>query len=134
MNHRRNSIAAALLLVCCCTRSASAFVTPSKFHAQLSSYSAQDIHTSTSPFSGISTNKLERHRDRSHSNSCRQTELGAALLPPGKLAAIGIGVAKFYKASPLVAGFLTASTKACVADSMAQYRDVCTTKFDITQP
>ena len=130
MNLRINSIAAALLLVCGSTRSASAFVTPNQFHAQRSSPSAQDIHTatSTSPFSVISINKLGRNR--SHTNSCKATELGAALLPPGKLAAIGIGIAKFYKASPLVAGFLTASTKACVADSMAQYRDVCTTKFD----
>ena len=60
----------------------------------------------------------------------RQTEL-AALLPPSKLSAVGIGIGKFYKASPLIAGFLTASTKACFADSMAQYRDTSTTKFDI---
>eukprot|EP00584_Thalassiosira_punctigera_P009880 CAMPEP_0172533360 /NCGR_PEP_ID=MMETSP1067-20121228/6092_1 /TAXON_ID=265564 ORGANISM="Thalassiosira punctigera, Strain Tpunct2005C2" /NCGR_SAMPLE_ID=MMETSP1067 /ASSEMBLY_ACC=CAM_ASM_000444 /LENGTH=287 /DNA_ID=CAMNT_0013317995 /DNA_START=60 /DNA_END=923 /DNA_ORIENTATION=- len=40
-------------------------------------------------------------------------------------------VAKFYKTFPIVAGFLTASTKACFADSLAQYRDVCTTKFDV---
>lgn len=49
---------------------------------------------------------------------------------PLNLATVGTTVAKFYKAFPLVAGFLTASTKACFADSLAQYRDVCTTKFN----
>mmetsp|Transcript_12479 Transcript_12479/g.26565 ORF Transcript_12479/g.26565 Transcript_12479/m.26565 type:complete len:294 (-) Transcript_12479:172-1053(-) len=53
------------------------------------------------------------------------TALSALPLP--KIATI----AKFYKAFPIVAGFLTASTKAAFADSMAQYRDVCTTKFDV---
>lgn len=46
------------------------------------------------------------------------------------IAAVGSSIAKFYKAFPLVAGFLTCSTKAGIADSMAQYRDVCTTKFN----
>mmetsp|Transcript_7365 Transcript_7365/g.11640 ORF Transcript_7365/g.11640 Transcript_7365/m.11640 type:complete len:291 (-) Transcript_7365:153-1025(-) len=40
-------------------------------------------------------------------------------------------IATFYKTFPILAGFLTAGTKACFADSLAQYRDVCTTKFDI---
>mmetsp|Transcript_36953 Transcript_36953/g.75327 ORF Transcript_36953/g.75327 Transcript_36953/m.75327 type:complete len:290 (-) Transcript_36953:135-1004(-) len=132
MNHRMTSIATALLLVCSSARYTSAFVAPNhSSHAHRSTPSIQEIHTATSSFNVVvSTNKLGRISNRSHTNSCKQTELGAALLPPGKLAAIGIGVAKFYKASPLVAGFLTASTKACLADSMAQYRDVCTTKFD----
>lgn len=42
----------------------------------------------------------------------------------------GAAIGKFYKGFPLLAGFLTASTKACFADSLAQYRDVCTTKFN----
>ena len=42
----------------------------------------------------------------------------------------GAAIGKFYKGFPLLAGFLTATTKACFADSLAQYRDVCTTKFN----
>mmetsp|Transcript_1196 Transcript_1196/g.2599 ORF Transcript_1196/g.2599 Transcript_1196/m.2599 type:complete len:404 (-) Transcript_1196:83-1294(-) len=58
-----------------------------------------------------------------------------ALASTPSLVAVGTAglaaVAKFYKAFPLVAGFLTASTKAAFADSMAQYRDVCTTEFNV---
>jgi hypothetical protein len=78
--------------------------------------SYQDFRTPTCGSQGA------RPRGRSHTTSYKLTELGA-LLPPGKLTAVGIGIGKFYKASPLIAGFLTASTKACFADSMAQYRD-----------
>lgn len=41
-----------------------------------------------------------------------------------------VAVGKFYKGYPLVAGFTTAACKASVADRLAQYRDVCVTKFD----
>jgi len=54
-----------------------------------------------------------------------------AAFPTPNFATVGAGVAQFYKASPLIAGFLTASTKAALADSTAQYRDVSTTKFDV---
>lgn len=47
------------------------------------------------------------------------------------ISAVGTGISKFYKAFPLVAGFLTCGTKAAFADSMAQYRDVCETKFNV---
>lgn len=67
----------------------------------------------------------------SSSPSSKETRLNAALIPPGKLTAIGAGLATFYKTSPLIAGFVTASTKAALADSMAQYRDVHTTQFDL---
>jgi len=60
--------------------------------------------------------------------SSSSSALGA--IPALNLAAAGATIAKFYKTFPLVAGFLTASTKACFADSLAQYRDVCTTKFN----
>jgi hypothetical protein len=86
--------------------------------------SYQDFRTPTCGSQGA------RPRGRSHTTSYKLTELGA-LLPPGKLTAVGIGIGKFYKASPLIAGFLTASTKACFADSMAQYRDSGTTTFII---
>ena len=49
------------------------------------------------------------------------------------LAAIPINtstITKFYKGFPLIAGFMTAGTKAFLADSLAQYKDVCTTKFN----
>lgn len=56
----------------------------------------------------------------------------AAIATP--IAAIGATLAtnipKFYKAYPIAAGFLTAGTKAGLADSLAQYRDVCTTKYN----
>lgn len=48
-------------------------------------------------------------------------------LPMPNLSAIG----KFYKTYPILAGFLTASTKASIADRLAQRRDVCNTKFDV---
>lgn len=70
-------------------------------------------------------------RSASSSPSSKETRLNAALIPPGKLTAIGAGLATFYKTSPLIAGFVTASTKAALADSMAQYRDAHTTKFDL---
>ena len=38
-------------------------------------------------------------------------------------------ISRFYKAYPLVAGFMTCAIKACAADRMAQWRDVCTDKF-----
>lgn len=61
----------------------------------------------------------------------RQCGHGSIKLSTTALAALPLpNVAKFYKAFPLIAGFLTASTKAAMADSMAQFRDVCTTKFD----
>ena len=40
-------------------------------------------------------------------------------------------ITKFYKGFPLIAGFMTAGTKAFLADSLAQYKDVCTTKFNV---
>lgn len=46
-------------------------------------------------------------------------------------AAVGLTVAGFYKAFPLLAGFITCSVKAGMADILAQWRDVCTTQFSI---
>lgn len=53
--------------------------------------------------------------------------MALSALPQPSLAA----VAKFYKSFPLIAAFLTAGTKAAFADRLAQYRDVCNTKFDL---
>lgn len=39
-------------------------------------------------------------------------------------------VASFYKGYPLLAGFATASFKAGIADRLAQWKDVCQTKFN----
>lgn len=66
----------------------------------------------------------------SSTTSSSSTSL-SALVIPAAVAATGVKVASFYKAFPLLAGFLTTSLKAGVADSMAQYRDVCTTKFNV---
>lgn len=54
----------------------------------------------------------------------------AAIPAAATLAAAGTSITSFYKAFPLVAGFLTAGTKASFADRLAQHRDVGTTKFD----
>jgi hypothetical protein len=40
-------------------------------------------------------------------------------------------ISTFYKTFPLLAGFATCSVKASMADSLAQWRDTCTTKFSI---
>jgi hypothetical protein len=47
------------------------------------------------------------------------------------LSAITAALSSFYKGWPLVSGFATASAKAAVADRLAQWRDVCTTKFNL---
>ena len=49
-----------------------------------------------------------------------------AFIPSPDLAVVGAGVARFYKTSPLLAGFITASTKAVVADYTAQCEDEAT--------
>lgn len=88
------------------------------------------VHTSschTRPSKSISFNNNNNVRNRPLS-STSSTALSA--IPTPNLATIGTNIAKFYKGWPLVAGFLTASTKASFADRLAQYRDVCTTKFD----
>eukprot|EP00984_Skeletonema_dohrnii_P008169 scaffold3003_cov104-Skeletonema_dohrnii-CCMP3373.AAC.2 len=116
-----------LLLACSLAGSTtSAFTTPSRGGSLLH-------HQTPSRYVPSHQDLCTRPRGRSHAttSSKRHTKLSAALLPPGKFTAIGMGIGKFYKASPLIAGFLTASTKACFADSMAQYRDTGTTKFDI---
>ena len=121
------ALAAALLLAAAGCPAANAFVAPARNNSPL-------VHRHP----GSSSTFYNHQRSSSHqtksssSSSCRQKQMELnALLPSTKLTAIGMGVAKFFKASPLIAGFLTASTKAAFADSMAQYRDVCTTKFDI---
>ena len=126
---------AALLLLAAAVYcpAANAFVSPTVRNSPLVHHNRH--HGSSSTFYNNNHQRSIHHQTKtSSSSSCRQKqmELNAALLPPSaKLTAIGVGIAKFYKASPLIAGFLTASTKAAFADSMAQYRDVCTTKFDI---
>lgn len=122
------ALAATLLLAAAaCCPAANAFVAPAR-----NSPLVHHHHRGSS--STFYNNNHQRSSSHQHtkSSSCRQqqTELNA-LLPSAKLTAIGMGVAKFYKTSPLIASFLTASTKAAFADSMAQYRDVCTTKFDV---
>ena len=101
---RMMNLSVLLLLACSLIGSTiSAFVTPSGgslIHHVVPS--RQEFRTPTCGSAEVAT---------------RQTEL-AALLPPSKLSAVGIGIGKFYKASPLIAGFLTASTKACFADSI----------------
>ena len=67
---------------------------------------------------------------RCASRSAPATALAATPPTPGMLAAAGATVSKFYKAFPLAAGFLTAGTKAAVADRLAQYRDACVTKYN----
>ena len=118
-----------LLLICSLVGTTTAFVTPSVGGG------SSPIHQSPSKRyvpSHDQENFFLRQRGHTTTSSKQQTtKLAAALLPTGKFTAIGMGIGKFYKASPLIACFLTASTKACFADTMAQYRDTTTTKFDI---
>lgn len=68
----------------------------------------------------------------SQSQPSRSSSSALAAIPAAAaLSAAGATVANFYKTFPLVAGFLTASTKASMADSMAQYRDTSTTRFNV---
>lgn len=64
----------------------------------------------------------------------RQQYHGVSSPPSPSLSALPVpsivGVATFYKTWPLLAGFLTASTKGAIADRLAQCRDVYTTKYD----
>ena len=63
-----------------------------------------------------------------HQQTCNSRRTSTSLA-----AAIPINtstITKFYKGFPLIAGFMTAGTKAFLADSLAQYKDVCTTKFN----
>jgi len=119
------ALAAALLLAATsCCPAANAFVAPAR--------NSPLVHHHPGSSSTFCNNNHHRSSHHQTKSSCRQQQMELnALLPSAKLTAIGVGVAKFYKASPLIAGFLTASTKAAFADSMAQYRDVCTTKFDV---
>ena len=110
-----------LLLICSLAGTTTAFVAPTTVGG------SSPIHQSPSKRYVPS-----HHQDFIYTRPPRETtKLAAALLPTGKFTAIGMGIGKFYKASPLIACFLTASTKACFADTMAQYRDTTTTKFDI---
>jgi len=57
--------------------------------------------------------------------SCKRTTTSLSAIPINTST-----ITKFYKGFPLIAGFMTAGTKAFLADSLAQYKDVCTTKFN----
>ena len=61
---------------------------------------------------------LQRRLD-CNSNTLSSTSLSAMAMP--SLSATTASISGFYKAFPLLAGFLTCSTKASIADSMAQY-------------
>lgn len=122
---------ATLLLLLSCT--ASAFLAPTSPALVVPSSPSSSRHT----FSSIEKRNIVHHV-KAQGNAVgpiksirpSSSALASAPLPLPKLAVMGAGVAKFYKAFPLIAGFLTTSTKACFADSMAQYRDASTTKFD----
>ena len=61
---------------------------------------------------------LQRRLD-DNSSTLSSTSLSAMAIP--SLSAATASISGFYKAFPLLAGFLTCSTKASIADSMAQY-------------
>ena len=61
---------------------------------------------------------LQRRLD-DNSSTLSSTSLSAMAMP--SLSAATASISGFYKAFPLLAGFLTCSTKASIADSMAQY-------------
>ncbi|KAL7543898.1 hypothetical protein ACHAXR_013421 [Thalassiosira sp. AJA248-18] len=118
-SHRqgRSLIAALLLLLSSAPLSISAFSTIPRTVPSLVPPSSRHLVSITEGNNGRCSSSISR--------GSSSTALSALPLP--SLASIG----KFYKGYPLLAGFLTASTKAGIADSLAQYRDVCTTKFNI---
>ncbi|MGK3741183.1 MAG: hypothetical protein ACI8RD_000936 [Bacillariaceae sp.] len=95
------------------------------------------LSTSNSPL--IQQSQFHEHhqhngfsRIKKKTYEIRGGDLGAFPVPStAAITTIGGGVTKFYRCFPVIAGFLTCSTKAMVADTLAQYRDVCTTKFNI---
>eukprot|EP00581_Thalassiosira_minuscula_P010515 CAMPEP_0183710724 /NCGR_PEP_ID=MMETSP0737-20130205/6387_1 /TAXON_ID=385413 /ORGANISM="Thalassiosira miniscula, Strain CCMP1093" /LENGTH=254 /DNA_ID=CAMNT_0025939053 /DNA_START=159 /DNA_END=923 /DNA_ORIENTATION=+ len=113
----RPGMAAVLLVLCGNAIDVSAFRSTPTARPRIARHPAPKIETPL------------QIRHASKGLSASSSALSAFALPSA--AVVGAGVANFYKGSPLVAGFLTASTKAAVADSTAQYRDTATTKFDI---
>ena len=91
----------------------SAFVTPTK--------------TSSTIFTPqISTiSNVQNIQQQTHCNIRTTTSTSLSAIPINTST-----ITKFYKGFPLIAGFMTAGTKAFLADSLAQYKDVCTTKFN----
>eukprot|EP00985_Skeletonema_marinoi_P018854 scaffold10670_cov72-Skeletonema_marinoi.AAC.3 len=130
-----SSIASAALLVLCthCI-SASAFLfAPNKSHVHRSLSNINHLHNDDSFCTATSCCHLSSAR----SCCCRRrrnaklikgttTELSAV-----QFAAVGATVANFYKTSPFTAGFITASTRAAIADSIAQRLDLCNDEFDM---
>lgn len=112
----RPAFLAVLLIICnaCCT---SAFSnSPSLVH-----YSGARIF--------VGKMKTEaRIAKRSKRASTRHSTSRLESLP---VSAIGTSVGSFYRTFPLLAGFITCSFKAAIADRLAQWHDVCTTKFSI---
>ena len=100
----------------------SAFVAPKTTTTSISSQQ-QSQHTT---FNNARSSLLDNNVNSLHNQRITPSTTTSLSALPISGAAIG----KFYKGFPLLAGFLTASTKACFADSLAQYRDVCTTKFN----
>ena len=99
----------------------SAFVAPKTTTTSISSRQ-QSQHTT---FNNARSSLLDNNVNSLHNQRITPSTTSLSALPIS-----GAAIGKFYKGFPLLAGFLTASTKACFADSLAQYRDVCTTKFN----
>ena len=74
------------------------------------------VINSPTKITSINSLALQRRLDNSSRST---TSLSAMALP--SLSAATASISGFYKAFPLLAGFLTCSTKASIADSMAQY-------------
>lgn len=104
--------AAAVLLLLACQ--SSAFTCRPSFSGRTTSPSSAGMPTTPASLTTTST-------------TTTSTTLQAA--PVQSLSVAGASIATFYKAYPLVANFITCSIKASISDSLAQWRDVCTTKF-----
>lgn len=102
-----------------------------------SAFSAPRFSTASLPSrrpirSAVAGKKAGRTKNSWSNRHVRSTSTTlSAMQVPLTIAAAGSTVVKFYKTFPIVAGFLTASTKAAFADSVAQRRDSCVTKFDV---
>jgi hypothetical protein len=97
------------------------------------------LSTSNSPLVQQSQSQSHAHQHNGLSSrikkktyTIRGGELDALPVPSAAaITTIGGSVSKFYRCFPIIAGCLTCATKAMLADSLAQYRDVCETKFNV---
>jgi protein Mpv17 len=100
---------------------ASGFVSVTTTFAPVRTPSTKIADARSFPSSSGSRNQRVASQLVARTRPCTRRRLGTAL----------DSVSRFYKIYPLLAAFGTCSLKASMADSLAQWRDTCTTKFNL---